>query len=105
VSARQIRYVELKSGFSDDGPASIGWVTFSKSGRTIHYRGRSLLRIPGGGIGSNHVDIATREQFWISGVKKDGEDRHWAGRGPVSIDEGAREEYERITGRRVDSKQ
>jgi len=32
---REIRYVELKSGYQDNGPASIGWVTFSKTGRTI----------------------------------------------------------------------
>ena len=93
--------MELKSGYHDDGPASISWVTFSKTGRTIYYRGKSLERIIRGGIGSNHRDTETGEEYWISGVKKDRQDRHWAGRGEVVIDDDAREEYERITGART----
>jgi hypothetical protein len=93
---REIRYVELKTGFSDDGPASISWVTFSKTGRTIHYRNRTLQRIIRGGNGSNHRDVDTGEKFWVSGVKKSGQDRHWAGKGEVLVDEDAREEYERL---------
>ena len=95
---REIKYVELKSGFNDDGPASISWVTFSKTGRTVHYRGRSLQRIIRGGVNSNHYDVETGEEYWISGVKRNGEDRHWAGKGTVEIDDDAREEYERIIG-------
>jgi hypothetical protein len=33
------------------------------------------------------------------GRKKDGQDRHWAGKGQVVVDEDAQEEYERIMGR------
>ena len=95
---KELKYVELKTGFNDDGPASISWVTFSKSGRTVYYRGRSLKRIVGGGVGSNHYDAASGEEFWISGVKKDGRDRHWSGKGAVEIDDDALEEYERIIG-------
>jgi hypothetical protein len=101
---REIRYVELKTGFNDDGPASISWVTFSKTNRTIYHQGRTLQRIIRGGNGSNHRDVDTGEHFWISGVKKNGEDRHWAGKGRVVVDEDAREEYERITGRSVDGR-
>lgn len=90
--------MELKSGFHDDGPASIGWVSFSKSGRTIYYRDRTLQRIIRGGTGSNHRDVETGDEYWISGVKKNREDRHWAGKGPVAVDDDAREEYERILG-------
>lgn len=89
-------HVELKSGYHDNGPAWIGRVTFSKTGRTIYYRGKSLRRITGGGISANHRDVATGEEYWVSGVKKNGEDRHWAGSGTVEIDEDVREEYERI---------
>ena len=96
--------MELKTGFSDDGPASISWVTFSKTGRTIYYRDRTLQRIIRGGTGSNHCDINTGEHFWISGVKKNGEDRHWAGRGRVVVDDDAKEEYERLTRRTVDGR-
>ena len=40
--------------------------------------------------------METGEQYWISGVKKNREDRHWAGAGPVEIDEDVRAEYERL---------
>jgi hypothetical protein len=94
----ELKYVELKTGFNGDGPASIRWVTFSKTGRTVYYRGRTLQRIFRGGNGSNHYDVATGEEYWISGVKKDRHDRHWSGRGVVEIDDDARDEYERIVG-------
>ena len=88
--------VELKSGSSDSGPAWIGWVRFSKSGRSLYYRGRTLQRIRGGGVSGNHVDVETGEEFWVSGVKKNGQDRHWAGSGPVDIEPDALDEYNRI---------
>jgi hypothetical protein len=92
-------YVELKTGYNDNGPAWIGRVAFSKTGQTIYYRGKSLRRIRGGGISANYRDVETGEQYWISGVKKNGEDRHWAGAGPVEIDEDVRGEYERLVTR------
>jgi hypothetical protein len=83
-------FVELKSG-DDRGPAWIGRVRYSKSGRTVVYRGRTLRRSRG--ISGNHVDTATGEEFWISGVKKNGQDRHWAGAGPVDVDSDVLDEY------------
>jgi len=38
------------------------------------------------------------EEFWISGVKKNGQDRHWAGSGLVGVDPDAAAQYERIIG-------
>ncbi|HVV37559.1 MAG TPA: hypothetical protein VHC63_13195 [Acidimicrobiales bacterium] len=95
----RIMYVELKSGYNDDGPAWIGRVSFSKTGRTVYYRGRTLQRKPYGGGPGNHFDVETGEEFWISGVKKSGQDRHWAGKGTVEVDEDARDEYTRLTAR------
>ncbi len=92
-------YVELKTGYKNNGPAWIGRVSFSKTGRTVYHRGRSLRRIPGGGISANYRDVETGEQFWISGVKKNRQDRHWAGAGPVEVDEDVRAEYERLVSR------
>ena len=35
---------------------------------------------------SNYYDLENREAYWISGIKKNGQDRHWAGGGKVMID-------------------
>jgi hypothetical protein len=68
---------------------------------TAYYRGRSLQRARGWGAQGNHFDVETGDEYWISGVKKSGEDRHRFGKGPVVIDDDAREEYERIIRRGV----
>ena len=86
---RQIKYIELKSGYADNGPAWIGNVEFSKSGKTIYFNGRAL-KGNGHGLCS---DIETREVYWISGIKKNGQDRHWAGHGKIMIDRKVVDEY------------
>lgn len=93
-------YLELKTGYHDNGPAWIGRVRLSKTGQTVYYRDKSLRRIAGGGVAGNHRDVETGDEYWISGVKRNQEDRHWAGNGRVEIDEDVREEYERIVRRR-----
>ncbi len=75
------------------GPARIGRVTFSKTGATLYYQGRSLQSLKGGGFKSNYFDIETGEHFWISGPKKNGEDALYATNIPIEIDEDVREEY------------
>lgn len=89
----RIMYIELKSGFGDCGPARIGRVTFSKSGRTIYYQGKAFQSLKGNGISGNYFDVDTGEEYWISGPKKDRSDRHWAGSGIVEIDDDVRDEY------------
>ena len=86
-------YVELKSGHSDNGPAWIGRVSFSKTGQGVYYRGKTFLRLNGGGAAGNHIDIETGEEYWISGPKTNRQDRHPFGRGPVKIDDDVYEEY------------
>jgi len=88
-------YVEMKSGdgHNDRGPARIGRVTFSKSGRTIHYRDLRFQSLGGSGTCANYFEMESGDEYWISGCKKSGRDRHWAGGGPVEIDEDVREEY------------
>ena len=96
-----LRYVELKSGHSDNGPAWIGYVTPSKTGRTLYFNGRGLMKLKGqrrGAMGGNYVDMETGESFWVSGVKKNGEDRHWAGSGRVLVEEAAVSDYLRTIG-------
>jgi len=86
----KIMYIENKSeGISGD--AVIGRVTFSKSGRTLIYKDRKFRSLKGKGFKANYYDIATGEEFWISGCKKDGTDRLYAG--STKIDEDVKEEY------------
>ena len=53
------------------------------------------------GIAGNHYDLVTGEEYWVSGVKKRGVDRHWAGSGKVAIERSAVPEYLEITGAAV----
>jgi hypothetical protein len=46
-----------------------------------------------GESGGNYVDMETGESFGVSGVKKNGEDRHWAGSGKVLIEAAAVPDY------------
>ena len=86
-------YVELKSGYSDDGPAWIGLGESSKSGKTIYFNDRAFQSSKGRGIGANYFDLETDEQYWISGVKRDRSDRHWAGTGSIMVERRALAEY------------
>lgn len=85
-------YIECKSG-SLTGPARIGRVSFSKTGKTIYYRDRVFHRLPQGGFKSNYYDQESKDDYWISGPKTNGEDRLYGGRDPIEIDEDVREEY------------
>ena len=68
---RALRYVELKTGFRDDGPATISWVSFSKTWKTVYYRDRTLHRLPyGSSGGGNHYDAETLEKYWVSGSQE-----------------------------------
>jgi len=88
-------YVELKSGHSDDGPAYIGKAFFSKTGRSLYFNGLTLSKYSRGG--GNYFDIISGEYYWISGIKKRGTNRHWAGHGKIKIDKNIIDEYLEIT--------
>jgi hypothetical protein len=93
----QIMYIELKSGQSDRGPAWIGKVEFSKSGNTIYFNGLALKKMTGTAFAysdsANYYDLENKEGYWISGIKKNGQDRHWAGGGKIMIDKSIKDEY------------
>jgi hypothetical protein len=63
----------------------------------VYFNGKALKRSTQAGSG-NYYDVETAESYWVSGVKKNGGDRHWAGRGKITIDAGAVAEYFHITG-------
>ena len=89
-------YVENKEGDIDGHSARIGWVTFSKSGRSIYYRDKVLKRIIGGGVSGNYYCEDTGQEYWVSGVKKSGSNAHWAEPTKIFIDADAKEECESI---------
>jgi len=89
----KVMYIELKSGFSDNGPAWIGKVEFSKSGQTIYFDNKAIKKLKPPGIGANHFDILTGDEYWVSGVKKNGADRHWAGGGKIMLDRQSIDDY------------
>lgn len=89
---RQIKYIELKTGYNDDGPAWVGEVEFSKSGQTVYFNGQAFK---GNGHGEC-FDIETNERYWISGIKKEGSNRHWAGKGKIKIDRSIVKDYLRL---------
>ncbi len=91
-----IVYVEIKTGTNHNGKAWIGKCFFSKSGQTIYFNGKVLQK--GQGISSNYFDIENGNGYWISGVKKNGEDRHKFGNGLIEIDEIIIADYLKIIG-------
>jgi hypothetical protein len=89
VTKTRIMYIENKSAGSD-GPARIGRVTYSNSGRTLEYGGKQF--VPFQGFKANYIETETRQEYWISGPKKRGGDRLY-GVGKVEIDDDVRIDY------------
>ncbi len=88
----RIMYIEYK-GEGITGDARIGRVTFSKTGKSVHYNGKTFQTLSGTGYKANFFDVDTGEYYWISGCKKDGGDRLYGERVPIYIDEDVRVEY------------
>lgn len=66
----RIMYIECKRTLN--GPARIGRVTFSKTRKTLYYRGKAFQSQKGSGFKSNYFDVETMEPYWISGPRRDG---------------------------------
>ena len=95
----EIKYIELKSGFSDNGNAWIGLVSFSKSGKTIYFDGKAFQSLNGTGINGNYFDLENGDEYWISGVKKDMTDRHKFGGGKIFVEKRILSDYLKIVGK------
>ncbi len=92
-----LKYIELKTGYNDNGPAWIGYVTQSKTKRTVYFNGHAFRKVSGQNF-INCVDIETGDEYWISGIRKRGSNRHWAGSGKILIESSAVPEFLRLTG-------
>lgn len=93
---RDRMYIELKTGYSDDGPAWIGYVKTSKTRKTIYFNDHAFQKSIGSY--SNYIDIENGDEYWISGLKKGESNRHWAGHGKIKIDRRAVAEYLALIG-------
>ena len=90
--AQRLLYVGNKDGLIDGARARIGWAGFSRSGRSVLYRGRTLLKARG--VRGNFLDVETGEEYWVSGVKRRGSNPHPAEAGiAIEIDPDALEAY------------
>ena len=86
VRRPRMMYVEQKTdgprSLADRVPAAVGEVSFSKSGRTAYFNGKAFHRVKG--ICGNYQCVEDGDEYWISGVKTRGTNRHWAGGGPIA---------------------
>ena len=58
-----LMYIELKMGYSDDGPAWIGYVKTSKSKKTIYFNNHAFQKYNGNY--SNYIDIENGDKYFI----------------------------------------
>ena len=84
-------WIECKGENGLVGPARIGRVTFSKSGRSLYYRGKRFESMSGDGFKTNYFEVESGDEYWISGCRKDGRDALY--NTDVEVDEDVREEY------------
>lgn len=85
-------YIESKAG-GLTGSARIGRVTFSKSGATLYYAGKSFQSLKGRGFKSNYFDVESGEPYWISGPRKDGQDGLYITNVAPEVDADVHDEY------------
>ncbi len=68
---KRVMWIEYKrEGLA--GPARIGWVEVKEKGKRLEYQNQVLRSIRGQGNKTNYFDMETREEYWISGCRKDG---------------------------------
>src|SRR6185312_146940 len=67
-------------------------VFFRRRGQTTYFNGLFFLKGERHSAG-NHLEFLSGDSYWISGIKKKGDDRHWAGGGRIKIDKDVVTEY------------
>lgn len=88
----RVMYMESKSGHAN-GQARIGRVSFSKTGGTLRYGDLEFISLKGRGSKANYLETGSGDEYWISGPRKDGQDRLYVSAVPVDIDDDVREKY------------
>lgn len=88
---KRVMWIEHKVGDGLAGPARIGWVTVKDRGKRLEYKYQIFRSLRGSGFKSNYYETHTREEYWISGCRKDGRDALYST--TAEIDDDALEEY------------
>ena len=69
----------------------------TKTGKTLYYQGQAFQSLKGRGYKSNYFDVATGDEYWISGVRNDRQDRlYGSGLHHVAIDDDAKDAYAQL---------
>jgi hypothetical protein len=92
LSRSRLMYIEDKS-LGLEGEARIGRVYFSKSGKTLYYRGQKFQSLKGSGYKANYYELESGNHFWISGPRKDRNDRLYGGSRGVEINDDVKAAY------------
>ncbi len=63
----RIMYIEPKHGVACavEGEARVGRVTFSKTGKTLYYRGLQFQSLGGRGYKANYFEVESGTRYWI----------------------------------------
>lgn len=96
MNIEELKYIELKTGYSDNGPAWIGYVTKSKTGQTLYFNDKAFKSqkgYQGAFHNSNYFELKSKDDYWISGVKKQGTNRRSGFTGKTYIEKRAVSEY------------
>ncbi|MGL1904200.1 MAG: hypothetical protein OCC49_18845 [Fibrobacterales bacterium] len=88
---KDIKYIELNIGSDHVGPAWICKVSFSKSGRSLYFDGRTLKKELG--TYSSYIDTESGEGFSVYEPQQDGQDRDNSANGLVYLDDSIYDEY------------
>ncbi len=92
LSRSKVMYIEDKpEGL--EGEARIGRVYFSKSGKTLYYQDKKFQSLKGSGFKANFFEVKSGQHYWISGPRKDQNDRLYGGNRGVEIDDDVKREY------------
>jgi hypothetical protein len=92
VSRSRVMYVESKAD-GLEGQARIGRVYFSKTGKTLYYRGLRFRSLKGRGFKANYRELTSGHEYSISGPRRDRDDRLYGGSRGVLVDDDVRVEY------------
>lgn len=88
-------YIENKStGLT--GEARIGRVYFSKTGKTLYYKYLKFRSLKGNGYKSNYYEVNSGDEYWISGPRKDMQNRLYGGNKDVAIDSDVKEKLREL---------